>query len=85
MMFDITLSTIPLAASYIARRKIQPDSAHPFAESSSDLLAPSDMQGEAAAFRYFPNLPIISESHRSRQRHLHVLFEERVLSGRVRD
>jgi hypothetical protein len=56
-------------------RKIQPDSAHAFAERLLNLLPTSDIRGEAAAFRYLPNLPISSEGQRSRQRRLHVIFE----------
>src|SRR6516162_4469434 len=57
-------------------RKVQPDSPHPFAERGFKLLSPSNIQGEAAAFRHFPNLPIISEGQRVRQLRFHVLFEK---------
>ena len=56
--------------------KIQPDSAHSFAERGLKLLSPSNIQCEAAAFRHFPNLLIISEGQRARQRRLHVIFEK---------
>src|SRR6516165_4043399 len=57
-------------------RKIQPDSAHSFAERGFKLLSPSNIQGEATAFRHFPNLLITSEGQRARQRRLHVIFEK---------
>jgi hypothetical protein len=57
-------------------RKIQPDSAHSFAERGFKLLSPSNIQCEAAAFRHFPNLPIIGESQLTRQGRLHVLLKE---------
>jgi len=46
-------------------RKVQPDSAHSFAERGLKLLSPSNIQCEAAAFRYFPNLLIISKGQRA--------------------
>src|SRR5215469_6664932 len=57
-------------------RKIQPDSAHSFAERGLKLLSPSNIQRAATAFRHFPNLLIISEGQRARQRRLHVIFEK---------
>src|SRR5215472_15166796 len=57
-------------------RQIQPDSPYPFAERGFKLLSPSNIQGEATAFRHFPNLLIISEGQRARQRRLHVIFEK---------
>src|SRR5215469_1851009 len=57
-------------------RKIQPDSAHSCAERGLKLLSASNIQGEATAFRHFPNLLIISEGQRARQRRLHVVFEK---------
>ena len=55
-------------------RKIQPDSARSFAEHGFKLLSPSNIQGEAAAFRHFPDLLTISEGQCARQRRLHVIF-----------
>ena len=60
----------------LLRRKIQPDSPSTFAERAFDFPAPSNIQWEAAAFRHFPNLLIISEGQRARQRRLHVIFEK---------
>jgi hypothetical protein len=57
-------------------RKIQPDSSYPFAERGFKLLSPRNIQGAAAAFRHFPNLPIISKGQRARQQRFHVLFEK---------
>jgi len=57
-------------------RKIQPDSAHAFAECGFKLLSPSNIQCTATAFRHFPNLLIISKGQRARQWRLHVIFEK---------
>src|SRR5215469_7201950 len=57
-------------------RKIQPDSAHSFAERGFKLLSPSNIQCKASTFRHFPNLLIISEGQGARQRCLHVIFEK---------